>query len=40
MAGTLSAIGRDYERLAETLEGFHWLAFVALLLANAGLRSA
>ena len=28
-------LGRDYERLAKTLEGVHWLAFVSLLLAAA-----
>ena len=28
-------LGRDYERLTRTLEGFHWLAFVSLLLAAA-----
>ncbi len=33
-------LARDYERLTQTLEGWHWLAFVALLLANAGLKSA
>ncbi|MBI5813764.1 MAG: transposase, partial [Meiothermus silvanus] len=25
-------LARDYERLAETLKGFHWLAFSILLL--------
>ena len=38
--GRFRRLARDYERLAETLEGWHWLAFVALLLANAGLKSA
>jgi transposase len=33
-------LARDYERLAKTLDGWHWLAFVALLLVNAGLKSA
>ena len=33
-------LARDYERLSKTLEAWHWLAFVALLLANAGLKSA
>jgi transposase len=28
-------LGRDYERLSKTLEGFHWLAFVSLLLGAA-----
>jgi transposase len=38
--GRFRRLARDYERLTETLEGWHWLAFVALLLANAGLKSA
>ena len=38
--GRFRRLARDYERLAETLEGWHWLAFVALLLVNAGLKSA
>jgi transposase len=38
--GRFRRLARDYERLAKTLEGWHWLAFVALLLANAGLKSA
>jgi len=25
-------LARDYERLTETLKGFHWLAFSILLL--------
>ena len=28
----------DYERLTETIKGWHWLVFAALLLATAGLR--
>ena len=36
--GRFRRLARDYERLTETLEGWHWLAFVALLLANAGLK--
>ena len=36
----MNRLARDYERLTQTLEGWHWLAFVALLLANAGLKSA
>jgi transposase len=38
--GRFRRLARDYERLAQTLEGWHWLAFVALLLAHAGLKSA
>ena len=33
-------LARDYERLAETLAGWHWLAFLGLLLARAGFQSA
>jgi transposase len=25
-------VGRDYERLARTFAGFHWLAFLCLML--------
>jgi transposase len=39
-AGRFRRLARDYERLAETLAGWHWLAFVALLLAKAGFNSA
>jgi len=38
--GRFRRLARDYERLAETLAGWHWLAFVALLLARVGLKSA
>jgi transposase len=38
--GRFRRLARDYERLAKTLESWHWLAFVALLLANVGLKSA
>lgn len=38
--GRFRRLARGYERLAKTLEGCHWLAFVALLLVNAGLKSA
>ena len=38
--GRFRRLARDYERLAETLEAWHWLAFVVLLLANAGLKNA
>ena len=33
-------LARDYERLAETLAGWHWLAFLTLLLARVGFSSA
>lgn len=39
-AGRFRRLARDYERLTETLAGWHWLAFVALLLAKIGLRGA
>jgi transposase len=39
-AGRFRRLARDYERLAETLAGWHWLAFVGLLLAKVGLKSA
>jgi transposase len=39
-AGRFRRLARDYERLSETLAGWHWLAFVVLLLAKAGLNSA
>jgi transposase len=31
-AARFRRLGRDYERLAPTFAGFHWLAFVALML--------
>ena len=33
-------LARDFERLAETLAGWHWLAFLTLVLARAGFSSA
>lgn len=30
----LRRLGRDYERLAQTLAGYHWLAFACLMLAH------
>ena len=39
-AGRFRRLARDYERLATTLTGWHWLAFVALLLARIGLNSS
>lgn len=38
--GRFRRLARDYERLAVTLAGWHWLAFLGLLLAKAGVRSA
>ena len=38
--GRFRRLARDYERLAVTLGGWHWLAFIGLLLAKAGVRSA
>ena len=38
--GRFRRLARDYERLAETLAGWHWLAFLSLLLAKIGLNSA
>jgi transposase len=37
-ASRFRRLGRDYERLAQTLAGYHWLAFVSLMLAH--LRSS
>ena len=37
--GRFRRLARDYERLATTLEGWHWLAFVVLLLAKVGIQS-
>lgn len=33
-AARFRRLARDYERLAATLEGLHWLAFVCLMLTN------
>jgi transposase len=38
--GRFRRLARDYERLTVTLEGWHWLAAVALLLVTAGFKSA
>jgi transposase len=38
--GRFRRLARDYERLTKTLEGWHWLAAVALLLVRAGFKSA
>jgi transposase len=33
-AARFRRLARDYERLATTLAGYHWLAFAMLMLAN------
>jgi transposase len=38
--GRFRRLARDYERLAETLAGWHWLAFLTLLLARTVCSSA
>jgi transposase len=38
--GRFRRLARDYERLAETLAGWHWLAFLTLPLARTGFSSA
>ena len=38
--GRFRRLARDYERLTETLAGWHWLAFIALLLAKVAFKSA
>jgi transposase len=38
--GRFRRLARDYERLTETLAGWHWLAFLTLLLPRIGLSSA
>jgi transposase len=38
--GRFRRLARDYERLAETLAGWHWLAFLTVLLPRLGLDSA
>lgn len=37
--GRFRRLARDYERLTETLAGWHWLAFLTLLLPRLGLNS-
>jgi transposase len=37
--GRFRRLARDYERLAITLKGMHWLAFLVLLLAKVRLQS-
>lgn len=38
--GRFRRLARDYERLSKVLEGYHWFAFAALLLAKAAFNSA
>lgn len=38
--GRFRRLARDYERLTATLTGWHWLAFLTLLLPRLGLESA
>jgi transposase len=38
--GRFRRLARDYERLAESLAGWHWLAFLTVLLPRLGLQSA
>lgn len=38
--GRFRRLARDYERLAETLAGWHWLAMLTLLLPRLGFSSA
>jgi transposase len=37
--GRFRRLARDYERLAEMLAGWHWLAFLTLLIKQLGLHS-
>ena len=36
--GRFRRLARDYERLSTTLAGWHWLAFIGLLIAKTGLK--
>ena len=38
--GRFRRLARDYERLTETLAGWHWVAFLAILLGRLGIESA
>lgn len=38
--GRFRRLARDYERLTETLAGWHWLAFLTVLLPRLGVQSA
>jgi len=38
--GRFRRLARDYERLHETLAGWHWVAFIGLMLGQLGFKSA
>jgi transposase len=38
--GRFRRLARDYERLADTLKNWHWLAFVGLLMSQIGIQSS
>jgi len=38
-AARFRRLARDYERLATTLAGYHWLAFAMLMLASVFTKS-
>lgn len=38
--GRFRRLARDYERLVESLVGYHWIAFIALMLAQLNFQSA
>jgi transposase len=38
--GRFRRLARDYERLPETLAGWHWVAFIALMLGRLAFQSA
>ena len=38
--GRFRRLARDYERLAKVLAGWHWVAFLSLLLKQVGLESS
>lgn len=38
--GRFRRLARDYERLTKTLAGWHWVAFLTLMLARVGFSSA
>src|SRR4051794_16513161 len=38
--GRFRRLARDYERLTQTLAGWHWLAFLTVLLPRLGLQSS
>jgi transposase len=37
--GRFRRLTRDYERLAKVLEGWHWLAFLTLIIRQVGFHS-